>query len=238
MMTEDVLVQNILHHPVMFDKRYKDKPDIGEPQVRGLIASAIDRVVMAYEWDFALSSKDEAIVSGQSDYILRGNANDCRHVFNVRYGSGTADEGYVLLDKRTKTSIDAYLDNRTVYGVFAWTVIGRSGKFPQIRIIDTPTDTSKVLRYRYWVNNLNYQALPDGCNFDLLVMDAVLEELIPELKELGRFERRLREVKLAYEPPGGEDDPMVLDPYTRLRNNQRNMRHGYGQSDVRVYSDD
>jgi hypothetical protein len=237
MITVDQLVKMVLHHPVMFDKRYTGKPDIGEPEVRSFLEAAVDRVVLAREWDFALSVDDEAIVANQSDYVLRGSTNDCRQVYNIRYGSGTADEGYVLLDKRTKPSIDAYLDSRLVSGVFAWVPMERSGKFPKIRIIDTPTDTAKQLRYRYWVNNLTYDALPDGCGFDLLVMDAVIEELVPEMRQLRIFEQRLRDVVAAYEPSAGEDDPMVLEPYVRARNNQRNTLHGY-RPQSRIYYDE
>lgn len=221
------LIAAIIHHPTLSDRRYAKPPVLDATVVETFLGPAVDRVILSHEWDFALSVADQAIVAGQSDYVLRGNSSDCRQVFNVRYGSGVPDEGYALLDKRTTTSIDAYLDGRTVSGVWGWVQVARTGKYPTIRIIDTPSDTTKQLRYRYWVNNLTYESLPDGCNFDFLVMDAVLEELVPELKMTGRFMERLAEVIRNYQPPAGEDDPAVIDPYTRFRNNERNKRYGY-----------
>lgn len=222
------LAAAIMHHPALYHIRYSKKPEISQQVVESYIGAAVDRVIRAYEWSFATSVKDESIVSGQRDYVLKGKTNDCMAVFNVRYGSGDDDAGYALLDKHTKTSIDAYLHNRSVIGVWAWVPQEPVGQFPSIRIIATPTDNTKVLRYRYWVNNLTYESLPGNYGFDMLVLDAVLEELVPEEKARRRFDARLHDVISSYVPSGGEDDPMVLDPYTRQRNNERNRRHGYG----------
>lgn len=222
MISKAQLAGMILRHPLFQDKRF-EKVVFEQGDVSNYIEMAVDRVVLAYEWDFAMAVADTSIVANQSDYTL---ANNCRQVFNVRYGSGTADDGYDLLRKLTSASVDRYLSERDVIGVGAWVVRPRAGGGNVvIRIIDTPTDSTKTLRYRFWKKGLTYDSLPADCGFEALVQAGVIESLLPGVGNI--FNDVLRDTINSYQPSGGEDDPMVLDPYTRQRNNQRNRLFGF-----------
>ena len=193
--------------------------------VRDYIDLVVDKIVMSHDWDFALGQSDESIVAGQRDYVLGGENQDARNIFNIRYGSGTDDDGYNLLNKRKPADVDEWLNNRTTTGVHTWVPLQREGDLPKIRILDTPTDDTKVLRYRYWLSEVSFDVLPEGV-FDSVVFAGVRELISPGLT--GLFDRELKKAINKYQGHGGEDDPAKIDPQTVLLNNRRRYMQGYG----------
>lgn len=215
---------------------------IPEPQKPAVISSTIDRVVtkivLAYDWDFATDVADEPVQANVSDYTLRGNNQDALAIFNVRYGAGAADSGYAMIDKRKPAFLDDYMSRRSPGEAKFWVVRRRQEGFPSIRIAGVPTAAGYNLRYRYWITGLQFSDLPEDV-FDDLVMAWVKEKIVGrvvvtegnvQIVQDAREERKeaLREVIERYQAPGGEIDPIRIDPQAVLRNNRRARKFGYG----------
>ncbi len=207
-------------------------PEVGAVEVaekNALIASFIDilvpKIAMVHDWDFVMRVADETTVADQSDYTLRGVKDDCRNIYNIRIGTGTPDDGYDLMDKRGLANIDESLSGRDASGVGIWVPNGRKSGFPRVRIIDTPADATKTLRYRYWRKDVTFEEFP-GEDFALAYLLGVKFLFFPVFE--GAFRAELTDIINRYQPSGGEDDPALLDPLVRALNNRRAGKFKYG----------
>lgn len=215
---------------------------IPEAQKPAIISSTIDlvttKIVLAHDWDFAMDVADEPVQANVSDYVLRGNDQDALAIFNIRYGTGTSDTGYALVDKRKVAFVDDYLGRRSPGEAMFWTVLRRDNGFPSVRILGTPTTTSGYyFRYRYWIKGLQFDDLPEDV-FDDLAICWVKEKLVGryivgtgnvQIVQDAKADRKeaLAEAINRYQAPGGEIDPIRIDPQTVTRNNRRARRFGY-----------
>ncbi len=236
-MTKDELQSLLLASPEI-----RGIKTIPEPQKPAVISSTIDlvvtKIVLANDWDFATDVADEPVQANVSDYTLRGNDQDALAIFNVRYGTGTADSGYQMVDKRKAAFLDDYMSRRSPDAAKFWVVRRRQEGFPSIRIVGVPTAAGANLRYRYWVKGLQFSDLPEDI-FDDLALAWVKEkivgrvafveglvQIVQDYKEQRK--EALREVIERYQAPGGEIDPIRIDPERVLRNNRRAHKFGYG----------
>jgi len=191
--------------------------------IQQLVPVALDEVVVSYDWDFATDVADETTVANQAEYTLKGNGNNCRDIINLRYG--TTSDGFVLLDKMRPVDVDAFVSGRTVTGVGAWTPHGRSSAgFPKVKILNAPSGSTNILRYRYRRKNVNISEFPE--NFKFVLIGAIVKRLIPAFDVV--YQRDLETMIDHYAMSGGEDMPAALDPVLIARNNERSRLFGWG----------
>ena len=183
----------------------------------------VKEVCTSYEWDFTLDVADEPTVANQSDYKLKGNNNDCWRIDSVRIGTGTKDEGYDLLDRKYPDVSDAWLTGRNISSVGYWVPQGFAQNYPIIRLIDTPVDATKTLRYRYWSKSKTFENYPSG--FAMLFITGV--KYMFGIVSENLFRKAIRIKANNYERTGGADDPVGIEPRVISRNNQRANMYGY-----------
>lgn len=222
-LTRDSLTNMLLALPAL-----KDMP--GEPAdkrrlIDGFINMAVDEIVMAHDWDFAMGVEDETTVADQALYTLKGDSvhEDCRQIFSIRYGSGTNDDGYNLLEKIEPGDLDRKLHATSVSGVTYWMPEGRVNDFPQIKLVEPEDDADHTMRYRYWRRGITFEMLPEG--FDWLVFDGVKFYL--SLIPWDLWTERKRQMINSYKRPGNEDRVVMNDINTVQRNRHRAEKYGY-----------
>lgn len=192
---------------------------------KNMIDLVVDEIAMRHHWDFAVDVCDIATVASQQDYVLKGNNNNCRTVFNVRYGlSSAADDGLTVLRKRGNADADEWLNHRTVSGVLFWTPNGEVGGYPRIRIVEAPTTATYIFRYRYWKDNVVYEGLPVG--FHSAILAGVRSKFNPVLT--GVYDKQIKQLIARYSPSGGEADPAKLGYWMVMDNNDIATKYGYG----------
>ena len=212
--------------------------------VGNLVDGVADRVIMSYPWDFATDVADLSITADQMDYVMKGKGttNNCRTIYSIKYGTGTDDSGYAPLEKQIPSEMDKILSVMSVSDVKYWVPKRRQGDFPTVRIIATPTDAAKILRYVYWLKNIGIANIPDGCGFDVLMLAGVRAELmqpnVPGLNMGIEFMRRLKETISNYVRSGGGSMRMGMDPQVVKKNLARSARQASHFSDyVRLNED-
>jgi len=191
--------------------------------IDGFINMAVDEIVFSYDWDFAMAVDDDTTVASHALYTLEGANTDCRQIFSIRYGSGTNDDGYDLLEKIEPGDLDRKLHGSSVSGVTYWMPEGRVDDYPQIKLVEPCTDTDHTLRYRYWKNGVTFEVLPTG--FDWLIFDGIRFHmgLIPY--EL--WTQRLTKMINQYQRPTNADRQVMNDLNTTQRNRARAKKYGY-----------
>jgi len=186
----------------------------------GLIGN---EVAARHDWDFVLSQADKTTVADQAEYTLKGNANDCRDVVNIRYQADGVTS-FSLLERKRPVDMDAFLSNRDVTGVGWWYVSGRdSSGFPKVTIIDPPAAAGETLRYRYRKNNIGVAEFPD--EFWGVLLSCLIGKFVPS--QVGLYEKLLRIMIDRYAVSGGEANPARLDPKVVQLNNKIGGLYGY-----------
>lgn len=215
-------------------RNIEDPASVKEKLARVYLRMVTTAVVLAWDWDFAMDVADMSVVSGQRDYVLKGNNQNCLNLFNIRYGTGDDDDGYDPLKKKLPADIDEWLLDRNISGIGIWVPHGRMPPrrgFPRVRILDTPDDSTKILRYRFWIKGLRFEDLPVDV-FDSVVMEGIKEKFIGKPVKSPRvqtpYERELDNVIGRYQPPTPDEDPMKQDPLTVRLNNHKSTLYGYG----------
>lgn len=188
-----------------------------------LLPPIIDRIIMSFDWDFAVDVATTTTVSGTSEYELEGNSGDCRDIISVRYGDGrgTPIEEKVVadMDRREAETVSGAAD---AGGVYAYTRFGRSDQgYPQIQLFDTPLE-AKTLTYRYRKNGLTIESIPD--EFGFVVRDFLRAEYRPEYESLA--ETRLNDMIARYEVGGDSPKTVRMHPTIEAGNIRRESNQG------------
>lgn len=220
-MTLDDFKLMILNDPIVFAIDGMDA-DIKAKQVDRYLDLVISEASLDYPYDFAMDTADKTTVADQEEYECKGNTNDCRQVYNVRYSTDGVD--WELLTKKRPEDMDSYI---TDYGspsdVSYWVPTDRSSKFPTIRIVDAPENADETLRYRYWRNNITFDQWP--ADFLFVLYDGVLSKFNRNLR--GDYERSRIRMVSGYEITGGESNPAPPDPLWASRSRSREGHIGY-----------
>lgn len=188
--------------------------------VQSLFETTLDEIVIAYDWDFSTDTADESIVADQASYTLKGNSGNCRDIINIRYGSTTS---LSLLDKRSPIDYDEWITGRSVTTVSIWVPDGRSNGKPKVTIVKTPTDATKILRYRYRRNDIAFSDFPE--EFSFVIISGLLKRMLPAYTPV--YKKDLDLMIDRYSGGGGEDNPVKQDPLIVHLNNQRARKFGY-----------
>lgn len=194
-----------------------------EDITRSFLGVVVDRIATAHDWDFVCDEASTTSVISTTEYILRGNNDDCRDIINVRYGSGrgTVIERLNTLqtDRREGESEAGVSDTEKVYG---YTVYGRSDDgFPQIKLFDSPA-SAETITYRYRKKDISLSVIPD--EFGYVVRDMVLANF--DSKYLGVAERRLGEMVNRYTVGGDEYETARMHPTIEAGNIRRRNNMG------------
>lgn len=206
----------------------KDAPgDDGDKQVLldNFLDMAVDDVVMCHDWDFVMGVEDETTVADQALYVLKGDAAmlDCRQIFSIRYGSGTTDDEFDLLERIEPGDLDRKLSGTAVSGVTYWMPEGRVDDYPQVKLVEACDDADHTLRYRYWRKGITYEMLPEG--FGGVVFDGLKFQL--GLLSDAQWDARKGQMIAQYRRPGNEDRVVMNDLDTVSRNRARAAKYGY-----------
>lgn len=194
-----------------------------EKGVNALLPPIVDEIVTAFDWDFACDVATDTSVVSQAEYTLRGNADDCRDIINIRYGSG---RGVVIeplntlkTDRREGETVSGSSDTSGVYG---YTLFGRSDDgFPKIQLFDTPLE-AKTITYRYRKKDLSLADIPDS--FGYVVRDFLRAEYDPGYQT--KAEHRLGRMIARYKVGGDTPDIARRDPVIEAGNVRRGEQQG------------
>ncbi len=218
-MTQEELVDAAMSQPRI--KRLALPPKKGglgwpESQIRSQldsqVASAVQEVVLAHSWDFALKSDSTGVtsVASTADYELPGTSKDCLDIYILKY------DGNKLV-KKNEVSLEDILSRRTISSIRYWTPIGRNSGLLTVKITGTPSEGGKAIAYRYWRDNVTLADCPVA--LDYLLHVSLAKRLIPEYQEL--FEAVLPKAIQAYERPEVDPNIDTGDPAIMAGNNRR-----------------
>lgn len=229
-MTEKDLIKKAKFYPpitrILAESKVAGVSD--DAVVKQAIWPAFNMILVSSDWDFAYRTQEVDSVANQSRYELRGYKDDCRLVYNVRYGSSGR-----LLTKRSRTWMDDYLTKITISGVGFWVPGGTSSNgYPEIEIISAPSSDGEVIKYRYLRKGVQLVEFPD--EFDFVLIDAVAYRIHPVgainqgqhiASMRPQFERSLKLMKDS-SFGGGSVDPAIGDSATTQRTLERNRMRG------------
>ena len=214
-MTEQNIVSVVLMLPVV--QGIEIPVDQKRDALRALMPGALDEVVMAYDWRFAIDKATESSVADQADYTLEGNNGDCRDIINVKYDGD-------LLTKMRQVAWDEYITDRTHTGVNTWIPTAPVNGFPTITIKATPSTADEDITYRYRRKNVPIQDFPD--EFGFVLVSALTKRIVPEYTAV--YDNDLEEMINRYAYGGGESDQIKQDPKVVAKNNRRSRLMGFG----------
>ena len=194
--------------------------------------TAIDRIAMRKDFNFAVGTASTVTVASQSDYTLKGNQDDCREVINIVYGSDA-----VLLDKVEGVQWDVDIELfESPSTPSVWYELQLDNGFPQVKIIATPSVADETLAYRYRRKNIPIEEFPDEWAF--VLVDVIMMTLADVFKDKderlvmydfeGKAERSIRDMVNNYRKEGGGTPKRIqIDTVARLANIRRNQKYGY-----------
>jgi hypothetical protein len=192
-----------------------------EQALKGRIPSVINEVASVYEWDFAIKEATETTVANQDEYTLKGDSKrDALNISSIRYGSSKR-----LLDKKTVVAMDKTEARHTIGFPSFWTQAGRDNRYPKIRIISTPLDSTTTMTYRYWRNNVGLDEFPPP--FDYFLSIALAKRMLPNMRQ-GIYDKALSDTIDMYDRGAGEVDVTVQDSSVITQNYRRANMFGWG----------
>ena len=214
-MTESQIVDMVLVLPAVGSIELP--VDQKRAALKAFVSLAINEVVTAYDWDFAIDEATEASVADQADYTLEGNDSDCRDIINIKYDGE-------LMEKMRQVAWDEYIAGRTHSGVNTWILTAPVNGYPTITIKTTPSTSDEDITYRYRRMSVPIQDIPD--TFKPVLVSALAKRVAPEYTTI--YEDDLEEMINRYAYGGGESDRIKQDPRVVRKNNRRCRLMGFG----------
>ena len=180
----------------------------------------IDQIAAAYEWDFVLDETtfSGGTTSGTSQYTLKGTASNAMEIVTIKYGSNEN-----VLKKMHPIDIDEFLHKRSHTSTDFWVPDGRVNTFPRVKLVATPSGTSKQIKYRYRRNNITLSDLPN--NFGRVVAMGIARNLDENLD--GLYQDALEFMIDNYTATQVNERVVHLDPHLIDLHNWRSRNHGW-----------
>lgn len=195
-------------------------PQVKRDSIEAWIQPTVDSVVVAYEWDFAMDEAtfDGGTVLDEAQYVLEGNNDDAQEIINIKYDS---DEN--LLQKMHPIDIDRFLDRKSYSTVSFWVPDDRVNRFPRVRLVATPDEAGKQIKYRYRKKNLTLTAIPD--NYSGVIAMGVARNLVPGYEI--RYDNELTKMIDNYRSTQADERVAHMDPVLKDLNQGRDRLFGW-----------
>ena len=216
-MNQDALISAVMLMPAIRGITMSDSEK--RTALEAQLPSVKTKILYSYDWDFAIDEKSTVTVADQAAYVLKGNANDCRDIINIRYGSSA-----ILIDRMRQVDFDEWYTYRTLTSVAKWVPDGREEGFPRVRLYSTPSVAGEAILYRYRRTDVTISEFPD--DFAFVFQSGLAMRMIPGYDKV--FKDDLGDMIKMYNFGGGEDNQIKQDPSIVLRNNKRATLYGYG----------
>ena len=205
---------------------YKHRIDL-VADAKAHIPSIVAEITASYDFPFTYSESTETVVVGTRDYTLEGEDGDCRDIILIKYGDGSDND--VVLDKksishqdrREGVTDDDTTDDITIEG---YAIIGEEDHHPKIRLSGKPSETGKVLTYRYRKSDIKLTDISDVFRF--VVIYGVAASILPSI--WGVYDRALNKMISRYTVGGDSYDTVRLDPVIEAGNLRRAGSYGEG----------
>lgn len=187
-----------------------------EEDISDGVTSALQKVSMDYEWDFALKDATITSAAGTGTYNLPGENSEAISLYSVKYDS-------TPLECKTREQMDIILQDGTLSTIQYYTLQEPVNQHPTIQIYGTPSESGDTITYVYWRGDVEIQELP--ANADQALVYALANQFVNAFYPL--YKMALRDAVAGYGRYGSGRGKIQHDSMVRDGNIRRANRHGW-----------